>query len=453
MPPPPPSDITFEARFAPLGEALAPSLPEAFRSIGIPDGARFWRKMIAFAGPGCLIAVGYMDPGNWSTDIAGGSAYGYALLPVILLSNVVAMFLQHLSLKLGIASGRDLAQLCRERFSPGVAIFLWAGAEVAIIACDLAEVIGVAVALNLLFHLALIWGVAVTVLDAFIVLSLMSRGFRYVEAFAASLIVIVATCLGVELLLAHPAIGQMTAALLPTRQILGDPAMLYIALGIFGATVMPHNLYLHSSIAQTRSFDRTVPGRKEAIRFSGLDSGAALMFAMVINAAILILAASMFHFSGHSQVAEIEDAYRLLAPLLGVAGASLLFALALLASGQNSTLTGTMAGQIVMEGFLGLKMHPVVRRLVTRGLAVVPALIVTAIAGDHGTMRLLILSQVILSLQLGFAVVPLILFTSDPLLMGVFANKAWVKHTGYCVAAAILAANIVLVLQTLHLHL
>ncbi len=448
--PPPPSDIGFAPGYAPFGESAAPSLPEAFRSIHIPQGARFWRKMVAFAGPGCLIAVGYMDPGNWATDIAGGSAYGYALLPVILLSNVIAMFLQHLSLKLGIASGRDLAQLCRERFSPGVAITLWAGAEVAIIACDLAEVIGVAVALKLLFHLPLIWGVGITVLDAFIVLGLMNKGFRYVEAFAASLIVIVATCLGVELLLSHPSVGAMAGSLLPTRQLIADHGMLYIALGIFGATVMPHNLYLHSSIAQTRSFERTVPGRREAIRFSGIDSAGALIFAMVINAAILILAASVFHWSGHAQVAEIEDAYRLLAPLLGVAGASALFALALLASGQNSTLTGTMAGQIVMEGFLGLKMHPVVRRLITRGLAVVPALIVTAIAGDKGTMNLLILSQVILSLQLGFAVVPLVIFTSDPRVMGAFASKPWVKQAGFGVAAVILAANIFLVLQTLH---
>jgi manganese transport protein len=450
---PPPTDAygaALSTRVAPFGEGLTPSLPEAFRSIAIPNGAHFWRKMMAFAGPGCLIAVGYMDPGNWATDIAGGSRFGYALLPVILISNLVAMFLQHLSLKLGIASGRDLAQLCKERFSPRTAIALWVGAEVAIIACDLAEVIGVAVALKLLFHLPLLYGVALTVLDALVVLTLMRKGFRYIEAFAASLIGIIAACFAIELFLAHPALGTMVGALAPSPQIIANPVMLYIALGIFGATVMPHNLYLHSSIAQTRSFDRTVPGRREAIKFSGIDSGAALIFAMVINAAILILAASVFNTSGHTAVAEIEDAYRLLAPLLGVAGASLVFALALLASGQNSTLTGTMAGQIVMEGFLGLKLHPAVRRLLTRGLAVIPALVVIAIIGDKGAMQLLILSQVVLSMQLGFAVVPLIIFTSDPKLMGVFANKPWVKKTGFVVAAVILAANAFLIFQSIH---
>ncbi len=426
----------------------ATSLPEAFRSIAIPAGGRFWRKLAAFAGPGYLVAVGYMDPGNWATDLAGGSRFGYALLSIVLLSNFVAMFLQWLSLRLGIASGRDLAQLCRERFGARVSAGLWLTCEIAIAACDLAEVLGTAIALKLLFHLPLMAGVMITILDTLVIMGLQKRGFRYVEALVVTLIGAVGACLAVEFFFCRPDIRGVVTGLAPSPALLTNPAMLYVALGIFGATVMPHNLYLHSSIAQTRRFERTPRGRREAITFSSIDCFVALGFALFVNAGILVLAAAAFHV-GHSEVAGIEDAYKLLTPVVGAAGASVLFAAALLASGQNSTLTGTMAGQIVMEGFLNLRMNPALRRLLTRTLAVVPAVLVIAVAGEASVTRMLILSQVVLSLQLGFAVVPLIMFTSDRGIMGPFCNSRLVSGVGYGLAAVIVLVNGWLVVQAL----
>jgi manganese transport protein len=407
----------------------------------------FFRKLAAFSGPGYLVAVGYMDPGNWATDIAGGSRFGYALMPTILISSFAAMFLQWLSLRLGIASGRDLAQACRERFSPSVSRLLWVTCEIAITACDLAEVIGAAIALKLLFGFPLVVGVALTALDTLLILVLQGRGMRYIEAFVIALMTLISGCFVFELMCCHPNYGAVAGALVPTTKLLRDPSALYISLGIFGATVMPHNLYLHSAIAKDRSAKLSVHGKRDAIRFSTFDCFGALTVALLINGAILILAGAAFHQTGHTDVAEIQDAYRLLSPTFGAPLAGLLFAVALLAAGQNSTLTGTMAGQVVMEGFLSLKMSPTIRRLLTRSLAILPALAATAIAGEHGASELLILSQVILSLQLGFAVVPLMMFTSDRGLMGAFANGAAVKVGGYALAAAIVAVNVWLVLQ------
>jgi manganese transport protein len=421
--------------------------PEAYRSVAIPARGAYLRKLAAFTGPGYLIAVGYMDPGNWATDIAGGSRFGYALLSVVLLSSFVAMFLQWLSLRLGIASGRDLAQLCRERFGPHVSFLLWGTCEIAIVACDLAEVIGTAIALKLLFHLPLLVGVSITILDTLVIMGLQKRGFRYVEALVITLIGVIGACLGVEMVLCRPDLSGVAAGFVPTMQLLRDPAMLYIALGIFGATVMPHNLYLHSSLAQTRGFSLTPQGRRDAIHFSTVDCFIALGFALFVNAAILVLAAAAFHV-GHSQVAQIEDAYKLLAGAVGTAFASVLFAAALLASGQNSTLTGTMAGQIVMEGFLNFRMNPAVRRLLTRGLAVVPAFLVIAIMGEASADKLLILSQVILSLQLGFAVIPLVMFTGDRTIMGTFASGRTVKVAAWATSAAVVGVNGWLIVQT-----
>jgi manganese transport protein len=408
---------------------------------------RVARKLATFAGPGYLIAVGYMDPGNWATDIAGGSKLGYALLPAILISNFVAMFLQWLALRLGIATGRDLAQICRDRFSPNVARILWLACEVAIVACDLAEVIGTAIALQLLFHLPLAAGVILTSLDTLLLMGLQKCGFRYVEAFVIAVTAIIAVCFGFEMMCCGPSGTGIMSSLAPSANILTNPDALYIAIAIFGATVMPHNLYLHSSIAQTRVRDRSVHGRRDAIRYSTIDCFTALTFALLINAAILILAAAAFYASGHTAVAEIQDAYRLLSPLLGVGLASVLFAVALLAAGQNSTLTGTMAGQIVMEGFLNLKMNPFVRRLLTRGLAIIPAAIAAIVAGDRGTSQLLILSQVVLSAQLGFAVIPLVMFTSDKKIMGEFVNSRFTAMCGYLLGAAIVGVNAWLIVE------
>ncbi|MGA9794407.1 MAG: Nramp family divalent metal transporter [Rhizomicrobium sp.] len=407
------------------------------------------RKFASFAGPGYLIAVGYMDPGNWATDIAGGSKFGYALIPAIFLSNFAAMFLQWLSLRLGIATGRDLAQMCRERFSPRVAKLMWVACEVAIVSCDLAEVIGTAIALQLLFHLPLIWGVVATSLDTLVLMGLQKCGFRYMEAFVMALIVVIAGCFAFEMLCCSPSVGQIASSLIPGRATLANPEALYIALAIFGATVMPHNLYLHSSIAQTRVQGTTPAAKKDAIRYSTADCFTALTFALLINAAILILAAAAFHASGRTGVAEIQDAYKLLTPVLGASLASVVFAVALLASGQNSTLTGTMAGQIVMEGFLGLKMNPCLRRVLTRGLAIVPAGIAAVLYGDSGTAQLLIFSQVVLSLQLGFAVVPLVMFTGNSEIMGAFVNKSWVKLAGYALSVVVIGINLWLVTRVL----
>jgi manganese transport protein len=425
---------------------VAPSLAEVYRSVPI-GGRSKWRKMLAFAGPGYLVAVGYMDPGNWATDLAGGSKFGYTLLSVILISNLMAVLLQGLACKLGIVTGRDLAQACRDHYSRPVVWALWILCEIAIAACDLAEVIGSAIALNLLFGIALPVGVAITGFDVLLLLYLQNKGVRVLEALVITLVATVGICFGFELFLARPDMVGVAKGFIPTLDIISDKDKLYIAIGILGATVMPHNLYLHSSIVQTRRYEQNTEGRREAVRYAFVDSTIALSFALFINAAILIVAAASFHTSGNSAVAEIQDAYKLLTPLLG-AGASAVFALALLASGQNSTLTGTLAGQIVMEGFLNIRIRPWLRRLITRLIAIVPAVIVAILGGESGTAKLLILSQVILSLQLSFAVFPLVMFTSNKLKMGEFVNPVWLKTLAYLVATVIATLNVWLLFQT-----
>ena len=426
---------------------MAPSLAEVYRSVDVAKGSWF-RKMLAFAGPGYLVAVGYMDPGNWATDLAGGSRFGYTLLSVILLSNLMAVLLQGLASKLGIVTGRDLAQACRDHYSPRVSFMLWVMCEIAIAACDLAEVIGSAIALNLLFGLSLPVGIGLTALDVLIVLYLQNKGFRMLEALVIALVAVVGGCFLFELIISHPDFRAVAAGFVPSLEILRNHQMLYIGIGILGATVMPHNLYLHSSIVQTRRYAETSVGRHEAVRFAFLDSTIALTFALFINAAILIVAAATFHTSGNAGVAEIQDAHKLLTPLLGVAGASAVFALALLASGQNSTLTGTLAGQIVMEGFLNLRIRPWLRRLITRAIAIVPAAIVAIFYGESGTAKLLVASQVVLSLQLSFAVFPLVRFTSDRAKMGEFVNSLPLKLASYLVAFVIAVLNVWLLVQT-----
>lgn len=426
----------------------ANSLPEVFGSIKIPAGGSFWQKLFAFAGPGLMVAVGYMDPGNWATDIAGGAKFGYALISVIFISNIFAIFLQHLSLKLGIVTGRDLAQACKDHYSKPVSFALWVLCEIAIAACDLAEVIGSAIALNLLFGIPIIAGVVITVLDVLIILFFQYKGFRYIESIVAGLIFIILSCFVYEIAVSNPELVPVLKGLIPTPQIIFNPEMLYIAIGILGATVMPHNLYLHSSIVQTRRFEKTEKGKSEAIKFATIDSTIALLLAFFINAAILIVAAATFHTTGYQDVADITDAYKLLTPLLGASFASIVFAVALLASGQNSTLTGTLAGQIVMEGFLNIKLNPWIRRLITRLIAVIPAFLVTYYYGDKGVTSLLILSQVILSLQLSFAVVPLVMFTSEKKKMGKFTNKLWVKTTAWTISIIIIGLNAFLLYET-----
>ena len=440
------SDVTDPTTNKAEVAGQAPSLPESHRSIQVPTGVGFWRKLLAFSGPGYLVAVGYMDPGNWATDLAGGSQFGYTLLSVILLSNLMAIILQALCAKLGIVTGRDLAQACRDHYSRPVSYGLWLLCEVAICACDLAEVIGTAIALNLLFKIPLLWGVCLTSLDVIVVLYMAHKGFRILESMVIALMLVIAVCFGLEILFSRPDLGQVLGGFMPSMEIVKNPAMLYVAIGILGATVMPHNLYLHSSIVQTRKYEQNATGKSEAIRFATLDSTIALMLALFINGAILVVAAATFHTQG-KHVGEIQDAYQLLSPMLGVSVASTLFALALLASGQNSTLTGTLAGQIVMEGFLDLRLRPWLRRLITRAIAIVPAVICTAMYGESGTAKLLIFSQVILSLQLPFAVVPLIMFTSDKTKMGQFVNPAWVKILAWVVAAAIIILNVKLLLD------
>ncbi|HET7695801.1 MAG TPA: Nramp family divalent metal transporter [Vicinamibacterales bacterium] len=423
------------------------SLPEVHGSVPVPTGS-FWRKLFAFAGPGYLVAVGYMDPGNWATDLAGGARFGYTLLSVILLSNFMAILLQALSARLGIVSGRDLAQACRDHYSRPTTIVLWVLCEVAIAACDLAEVIGAAIALNLLFGLPLMWGVCLTALDVLLVLYLQNRRFRYVEALVVLLIVGIAGSFLVELFLARPDIAGIAGGLVPSGEIVRNPEMLYIAVGILGATVMPHNLYLHSSIVQTRKYLDDVASRREAVRFATIDSTVALMSALFLNGAILVVAAATFHGTAHENVADISDAYKLLAPLLGTSLASTLFAVALLFSGQNATLTGTLAGQIVMEGFLNIRLRPWLRRLVTRLIAIIPALITVYLYGERGTGQLLILSQVILSLQLPFAVFPLVMFTGDRRKMGELVAPKWMLVLAWPVAVLIAALNAWLLWQT-----
>jgi len=418
------------------------SLPEVFRSVPIPAGASFWRKILAFAGPGFLVSVGYMDPGNWATDLAGGAKYGYTLLFVILISNLMAILLQHLCVKLGVVTGRDLAQACRDTYPRWAVWALWLLCEAAIAACDLAEVVGSAIGLQLLFGIPLVGGCLITALDVLLILLLQNKGFRYVEALVIALILTVGGCFLAELIFAKPDLQGVAFGFLPSAGILQNKEMLFIAIGILGATVMPHNLYLHSSIVQTRNFERTDTGKAEAIKFATIDSTFALMFALFINGGILILAAATFHFRGHQDVAEIQDAYRLLSPVLGVGAAGTLFALALLASGQNSTLTGTLAGQIVMEGFLNIRLAPWLRRLITRLIAVVPAVCVIAFFGEGKTTDLLIWSQVILSMQLSFAVIPLLIFTGNKVKMGRFVNPLWIKVLAGLSAAIIVVLNL-----------
>lgn len=429
-------------------DKVSNSLPEVFSTIRVPEGAGFWKKLLAYTGPGLLVAVGYMDPGNWATDIAGGSQFGYTLLSVILISNLFAILLQYLALKLGIVAERDLAQACRDHYHPAVNFGLWILCEIAIAACDLAEVIGSAIALNLLFGLPLTWGVLLTVADVLIILFFQYKGFRLIESIVASLIFIIGGCFLYEIIASRPEIFPLIQGLIPKKEIVTNPSMLFIAIGILGATVMPHNLYLHSSIVQTRAYPRTDEGKKSAIKFAAIDSTVALLFAFFINAAILIMAAATFHTSGHQEVASIYDAHTLLNPLLGTTLASVLFAVALLASGQNSTLTGTLAGQIVMEGFLHIRLKPWLRRLITRLIAIIPAFIVTLVAGEEGSEKLLILSQVILSMQLGFAVVPLVIFTNSKGKMGKFANTPLLKTAAWIITIIIVALNIFLLWES-----
>lgn len=429
-------------------QVAAVSLPEVHRSIFIPKGGSFWKRMLAFSGPGFLVAVGYMDPGNWATDLAGGAQFGYTLLSVILISNLMAILLQHLCVKLGVATGRDLAQACRDHYSKPVVWFLWVLCELAIAACDLAEVVGSAIGLQLLFGIPLVWGCVITCLDVLAVLYLQNKGFRWVEAIVITLITTIGLCFAAELFFAKPSLTGVMLGFVPSTAILTNQNMLYVSIGILGATVMPHNLYLHSSIVQTRNFERTSEGKREAVKFATIDSTVALMFALFINAAILILAASAFHWSGHQDVAAIQDAFKLLSPTLGVGIASTLFAVALLASGQNSTLTGTLAGQIVMEGFLNFRITPWLRRLITRGIAIVPAVAVIGFYGESKTTELLVASQVVLSMQLGFAVWPLMRFTGERAKMGEFTNPLWIRILGWSTAVIIIALNLKLLFDT-----
>lgn len=422
-------------------ERSSNSLSEVFSSVEVPQNTSFWKKLFAFLGPGLMISVGYMDPGNWATDIAGGAQFGYTLLSVILISNLFAMLLQHLALKLGIVAERDLAQACRDHFHPAVNLVLWLFCEIAIAAMDLAEVLGTAIALNLLFGIPLTWGIVITIVDVLVILMLQAKGFRWLESVVGGLVFIILICFGYQMVVSKPEIFPLLNGLIPQQEIVTNPSMLYIAIGILGATVMPHNLYLHSSIVQTRNYSRTDEGKKEAIKFATIDSTASLMLAFLINGAILIVAAATFYTSGHHQIADITDAHKMIEPLLGTSLASIAFAVALLASGQNSTLTGTLAGQIVMEGFLRLRLKPWLRRLITRLIAVVPAFVVTLLYGEKGSSELLVLSQVILSMQLGFAVVPLVMFTNDKLKMGKFTNPTWLKILAMGIAAIIIVLN------------
>src|SRR5882757_3541911 len=434
-------DPIVDSSALPRPRVGAPSLPESHRTIAIPSTASWLRKIFAFAGPGYLVAVGYMDPGNWATDLGGGSKFGYALLSVVLMSNLMAMLLQALSAKLGIVTGRDLAQACRESYSRPVAIGLWIVCEIAIAACDLAEVLGSAVALNLLFHIPLLFGVILTAMDILIVLLLQGRGFRLLEALVITLILAIAACFAYEIFFARPLWHEAAHGFVPSLDLFRNKEMLYIAIGILGATVMPHNLYLHSSLVQTRAFGFEPKQRREALRYAIFDSTFALGFALFINAAILVLGAAAFHSRGMHEVAEIADAYKLLTPVLGASLASVLFACALLASGQNSTLTGTLAGQIVMEGFLQIRLKPWLRRLITRSIAIIPAIVVIGIWGEGKVTSLIILSQVVLSFQLPFAVVPLVRFTSDRRKMGEFANSRITAIISWIVAVVILGLN------------
>lgn len=429
-----------------MGMNAMRSLGEVHRSIAVPDStASFLKKLLAFSGPGYMVAVGYMDPGNWATDLAGGAKYGYALLSIIFLANAFAMWLQHLAIKLGVVTGRDLAQICHDTYPRAVNIFLWLMAEIMIIACDLAEVIGTAIGLQLLFHIPLPIGVILTACDVLILLLLQRVGFRYLEALVVTLIGTVVVCFGLEILFSRPEFAPLVRGLVPTSQLFTNKDLLFIAVGIIGATIMPHNLYLHSSVVQTRAHKQTAEGKREAIKFGTIDSTVALTIALLVNAAILIVAAATFHFSGHAGVADITTAYKLLVPLLGVGIAGTVFAIALLASGQNSTITATLAGQIILEGYLQVHMKPWLRRLITRGLAIIPAAIIVILKGASGLGSLLILSQVVLSMQLPFAVFPLVMQTSDRKRMGEFANRPATKYTMFGIAGVLTGLNVWLV--------
>lgn len=425
------------------------SLSEVFSSVPVPKNAGFWRKLFAFVGPGLMVAVGYMDPGNWATDIEGGAKFGYTLLFVILISNFFAIILQHLAIKLGVVAERDLAQACRDHFPPSINFILWILCEIAIAAMDLAEIIGTAIALNLLFGIPLTWGVAITIIDVFLVLMLQARGFRWLESIVGGFIFIILSCFAYELVLSKPDVFPILRGLIPDKEMVTNPSMLYIAIGILGATVMPHNLYLHSSIVQTRNYERTQEGKREAIKFATIDSTLSLFLAFFINAAILIVASATFHSTGNEDVADLGKAYIMLEPLLGTGIASMAFGIALLASGLNSTLTGTLAGQIVMEGFLNIRLKPWLRRLITRLIAVVPAFFVALFFGEKGTNELLIFSQVVLSLQLGFAVVPLVLFTNSKSKMGEFANHSILKMLVWGISFIIITLNLYLLYYTI----
>jgi len=431
----------------PSSAGHTPSLGEMNASVAVPSGGHWWFRLLAFLGPGYMISVGYMDPGNWATDIAGGAQFGYLLLSVVLLSYLMAIVLQGLSARLGIATGRDLAQACRDHYSKPVNLGLWLLCEIAIIACDLAEVIGTAIALKLLFGIPLLAGAIITAVDVVLVLLLMNRGFRALEAFVIALLLVIFGCFAIQIFIAAPPLQAVLAGFIPHAQVVTDPKALYLAIGIIGATVMPHNLYLHSSIVQTRAYPRTDAGRRSALRWAVTDSTIALMLALFINASILILAAAVFHAHGRTDVQEIEQAYELLAPMLGVGLASTLFAVALLASGINSTVTATLAGQIVMEGFLRLRIAPWARRLITRGIAIVPVVVVTAIYGEQGTARLLVLSQVLLSMQLPFAVVPLVRFVSDKAKMGALAAPRWLIALSWLIGGLIIVLNVKLLVD------
>jgi manganese transport protein len=423
-------------------EQTTPSLAEVFGSIRTRPTGPFWRKLLAFLGPGYLVAVGYMDPGNWATSLAGGSKFGYALLSIALLSNTMAIILQALCARLGVASGRDLAQACRDAYPRYVYYPLWAAAELAICATDLAEVIGTAIGLNLLFGIPLEIGVILTALDVFLILWMQRLGFRWIEAFIVTMLGVIAVCFGIQITMADPDWGQVIRGFAPTVEIVKNPEMLYLALGILGATVMPHNLYLHSGIVQTRAYGRSVAEKREAIMLATTDSTIALMFALTINAAILILAASTFNKTGQTNVVELDQVHSFLAPLLGSALAPTLFAFALLCCGLNSTVTATLAGQIVMEGFLDIRLPPWLRRLTTRAIAIVPAATVTIWYGAAGTAKLLILSQVVLSLQLPFAIVPLVMFTAEKSKMGALVAPRWVTVLAVLIAVTVIALNI-----------
>ncbi len=425
-----------------FGVGAQPSLGALNSSVRVPQTGSWLRRLLAFAGPGYMVAVGYMDPGNWATDLAGGSQFGYLLLSVILLSNLMAIVLQALAARLGIATGMDLAQACRAHYSRPVRIFLWLACELAIIACDLAEVIGTAIALKLLFDIPLIWGAILCAADVFLILLLMNRGFRWLEAFVVALLTLIFVCFGAQMVMSQPVIADILQGFVPKAEIVTNPAALYLAIGIIGATVMPHNLYLHSSIVQTRAYERTEAGKRLGLRWAVTDSTIALSLALFVNAAILITAAAVFHAGGRTDVVDIEKAHELLSPMLGIGIASTLFAVALLASGVNSTVTATLAGQIVMEGFLHLRIPDWARRLITRGIAVVPVVVVTALYGERGTSQLLVFSQVILSMQLPMAVIPLVRFVTDRNKMGSLVAGRGLAVVAWLICAVIVVLNV-----------